>query len=334
MKRVGNLIEKIAELDNLALAAHKAFRGKNRSTEVINYRKNFWENLMVLRSQVLGGTVYVGNYNRFVIFEPKERLICAAPLSQRILHHAIMNVCHEYFDRMLIYDCYASRPRKGLHKAVERTKSLAMHYRYFVKLDFRKYFDSINHSVLKDKLRDMIKDEGLINILFKIIDSYGVDGAGVPIGNLTSQYFANYYLSDLDHMMKEIVKCKVYIRYMDDVIIMGKSKDEIRDRIKKYREYALENLKLHVKPPIVGLTNNGIPFLGYKIYPGRILLGGKAKRRYKKNLNKLNKLFGNGKISETEYAMRLSSSFAFVDFADSKKYRKIIGLNVSRAPIG
>lgn len=227
MKRVGCLIEKIADFDNLALAAYKAFRHKRKSSEIIDYQNHLYENLNNLRCQILSGEIRVGGYRQFTIFEPKERKICAAPLCQRILHHAIMNVCHPYFDNNQIFDSYASRPGKGVHKAVLRVKQFSRNNRYFVKLDFKKYFDSIDHAILKTLLNRIFKDPQLLLIFNIIIDSYDMNGKGIPIGNLTSQYFANYYLSGLDHRMKEVIKIRCYVRYMDDVVIFGRTKEEI-----------------------------------------------------------------------------------------------------------
>ncbi|MDE7388445.1 MAG: RNA-directed DNA polymerase, partial [Muribaculaceae bacterium] len=205
------------------MAAHKAFKGKSQTPEVLKFRRNFMDSIIRLRQEIIYGEVEIGNYNQFIIFEPKQRLICAAPLRQRIMHHAIMNVCHCIFDRQLIYDSYASRPLKGTHRAIQRVREKSVGYRYFVKLDIRKFFDSIDHGVLKSLLRRILKDKKLLQLLDQIIDSYGCE-RGLPIGNLTSQYFANYYLSPLDHYMKEDIKAPVYVRYMDDVIMMAQDK--------------------------------------------------------------------------------------------------------------
>lgn len=321
MKREGCLIDKITSLDNIALAAYKSFRGKQHKSTVIKFRQSFLENIESIRNEILENKVKIGEYHRFTIFEPKERLICAAPLKQRILHHAIMNVCHEIFDKNQIFDSYASRPSKGSHKAVKRLKEILVGYSYFVKLDIRKYFDSIDHSKLKVMLCRMFKDRNVLELFDKIIDSYG-NKKGLPIGNLTSQYFANYYLSLLDHYMKEQVRCKRYVRYMDDVIILAKTRSEIADYKNKYVQFANMELLLDVKPPIIGRINNGIPFLGFKIFRERILLAGKGKRRYKKTVNILNKLFEGERIDEFEYSRRIQSLVAYAKFADSFNFRK------------
>lgn len=315
------MFDRIIEPENLAIAAHKAFRGKSLTNEVKIFRKDFLNNINLLRDDLLTGNLSVGKYHKFVIYEPKERLICAASIRQRIVHHAIMNICHPFFERNLIYDCFASRPGKGTHKAILRLKESIKGYKYYAKLDIRKFFDSINHDILKELLRRLFKDEKLLRLFDKIIDSYGAE-CGLPIGNLTSQYFANYYLSPLDHFMKEEAKVSVYIRYMDDVIILDKDKNRLKENIEFYCQYARNNLKLCVKPPIIGRTCNGVPFLGYKIFAQRILMNGKGKRRYVKAVRVLDELFKKSIITEKEYSARITSYLSYVCFADSYVFRK------------
>lgn len=323
MKRLGNLIEQIADFDNIAFAAYKAFRGKADREDVKKYRRSFNENIQSLSERIRNGSVEVGNYKEFTVFEPKERLISVAPLEQRILHHSIMNVCHDRFERHLIYHSYASRREKGSHKAILNVKDNCRKYRYYVKLDIQKFFYSIDHSILKLLLRRIFKDEILLILFDKIIDSYGGE-FGVPIGNLTSQYFANYYLSFLDHYMLEYAGVSFYVRYMDDVIIMEKEKSKLRNMISLYCDFAAIVLNLKVKPPVVGKSCNGIPFLGYKVFQNRILINGKGKRRYKRNIKRLKELFRKDLITEQEYSQRLNSNIAYVKFADSFKFRSNI----------
>ncbi|MDE6207777.1 MAG: RNA-directed DNA polymerase [Muribaculaceae bacterium] len=310
------------DLDNLVLAAHKAFRHKALAGEVRRYRANLLPNLMELQSAMLDGSVKTGNYREFIIREPKERKISAAPIEQRIMHHAIMNVCHDIFDSQLIYDSFATRPGKGTHCAVWRLRDKMKGYRYYAKLDFRKYFDSIDHDVLRIQLRHIIKDERMLELFDRIIESHGNEGRGVPIGNLTSQYFANYYLSGLDHYMKEVVRANFYIRYMDDVVILDNDRDRLKEMVRHYEAFSAERLKLCIKPPIIGRTCHGVPFLGYRVFSDRILLNGKGKRRFRRNMLKLDKLFDKGSISEEEYASRLGSYVAHACFADSERFRR------------
>ena len=203
MKRVNFLIENVADIDNLRLAFWKARKGKSYSKQVETYRTNLDANLLLLRSQILWGYIEVGNYYYFKIFDPKERQICASAFSEQVLHHALMNVCHPYFERVHIADSYASRKGKGTYAAVERAKDYTHRYPFFLKLDVRKFFESLSHVVMKQQLDNLFKDQQVLSIFSKIIDSYEAHPErGVPIGNLTSQYFANHYLTGLDHFIK------------------------------------------------------------------------------------------------------------------------------------
>src|SRR5574344_1276754 len=228
MKRQGYLTENIADLDNLYEAFRKACRGKLRKQEVLLFRKDLDKNIATLRQQILTGCIDVGHYHLFTIFEPKERKICAAEFKERVLHHAIINVCHDIFDSTLIDTTYATRKGKGVYAAVNKAVQALTKYKYTVKLDVRKYYDNISHDILKTALRRKFKDGYLLLTLDKIIDSYSTqDGRGLPIGNLTSQYFANFYLSSLDHFIKEHLRAPIYIRYMDDMLIAGNSKERL-----------------------------------------------------------------------------------------------------------
>lgn len=323
MKRVGYLKEQIVDLDNIALAAYKTFKGHRYSKDVLVFIDNFLENIVNLKTDLVEETYMIGNYRYFKIFDPKERLICAAHLHERIIHHAIMNVCHEIFDRKQIYDSYASRKDKGTYKALERIKSGTTRFRYYAKLDVRKYFDSIDHSILTDMLRKIIKDKWLLRLLEQIISSYHTEaGKGLPIGNLTSQYFANHYLSGLDHRMKEKTCVKVYVRYMDDVVMLGSSKEEIREFVDDYIEYAESFLKLRIKPVMTGEIKYGIPFLGYRVFPTHLALSGISKRRFRHKLLNYKQLYNEEIIDEATYSLRISQLCAFTKHAESKIFRK------------
>lgn len=322
MKRVGNLWNRIVDLDNIALAAHKAFRGKRMKVEVRDFTKNFHENLTVLRNSLIDGSYSFGDYHYFKIFDPKERQICAAPLKERILHHAVMNVCHEYFDRRLISDTYATRPQKGIYKALERLRRKAVSFEYYAKLDVRKYYDSIHHSVLKSQLRRIFKDKHLLSLFDRLIESYSVGSErGLPIGNLSSQYFANTYLSALDHFMKEKRGIAVYIRYMDDVIMLSNDRVKLKAAVNDFIEYSRTNLLLEIKPPLIGRIRNGVNFLGYRVYPRRMYLSSRSKLRFRKKLLTYTKRLSSGEYSEKEFNQHIVPLTAFCQQAVSRSYR-------------
>lgn len=322
MKRTGYLIERIAETDNLYDAFYKACKGKQCKKEVMRYREHLDDNLSLLRQQILTGEVSVGRYHYFTIFDPKERVICAADFEERVLHHAIVNVCLPYFDRTLIDTTYATRKGKGVYAALDKAISGFSRYRFSLKLDFRKYYDSIDHTVLKAILRRKFKDGILLMIFDRIIDSYSTEAyKGLPIGNLTSQYFANIYLSSLDHYVKECLRAPLYIRYMDDMMIAGNDKEALHNIYRLLNVYATDELHLTLKPPIFSPTKRGQVFLGYKVKPYRCELSGRSKRRFRSKLMEYDKKLSEGIWTEQTYQEHMLPLLAFVQHAQSKDFR-------------
>ena len=316
---------RIAEIDNLLLAYHKAIRGKRGKRSVIEYSQNLCENIYDLRQQLLSNNVKVGCYNYFKIYDPKERLICAASFRERVLHHAIIYVCGKYFERHLIDDTYATRVEKGVYAALDRASIGMRRCNFVAKLDVRKYFDSISHIVLKDKLQRLFKDKALLTLLYDIIDSYSVaDDRGIPIGNLTSQYFANYYLSSLDHYMKEKLGVPVYVRYMDDMLVFGESKECVKRYVLLLKEYIEKELSLTLKPEVINSTRYGVSFLGYSVYRHKLLLNRKSKLRFKRKLLSYTNNFQTTQWDEHMYQQHLLPLLAFVGKAYTKKLRRSV----------
>lgn len=322
MKRTGFLIERIADLDNLYEAFRRACRGKQRKKEVLRFREHFDENIATLRRSILAGNVDVGNYHYFTIYDPKERVICAADFQERVLHHAIINVCHDLFDRTLIDTTYATRKGKGVYAAIDKAVEACSKYAYTAKLDFRKYYDSIDHDTLRSLLRRRFKDRLLLRIFDEIIDSYCVvEGRGLPIGNLTSQYFANAYLSPLDHYAKEVLHARVYIRYMDDILIADNDRSRLKEIVRAFGEQASAQLHLTLKPPMFRRSKEGQTFLGYRILPHHYRLAGRSKKRYRTKLAEYLKNFEQGRWDELTYQEHLLPLTAFVMHAVSRKFR-------------
>ena len=325
MKRAGNLMEKIYDFDNLYNAYYKACRGKLCKSSVQKYSNDLSKNINTLRNELISRKISVGNYHYFQIYDPKLRQICAADFGERVLHHSIMNICHPYFERNLIFDTYATRIGKGTYCAIDKGRYAAKKYEYVAKLDMRKYFDSISHIILKDKLRRLFKDQSLLSLFDLIIDSYeSSPGKGIPIGNLTSQYFANYYLSSLDHYAKEVAKIPVYIRYMDDILLFGNSHKEINEYVQAVIKYASEKDELEVKPPIISKTEKGISFLGYVIYKNKLLLNKRSKMRLKSKMNTYLSLFESNRWSEMIFYNHITPLLSFANKAYTKNLRKVI----------
>ena len=328
MKRVGNLIERIADKENLLEAFYKAQRGKQGKDEVCAYRASLWENIDELQQQIQMTDVHVGNYRTFTIHDPKTREIYATDFSEHVLHHAIMNVCHPYFERHFIYDTYATRPNKGVYKALERARKACVRYDYVVKLDVRKYFDNISHVILKKQLGRIFKDECLMVIFGKIIDSHEVTpGKGLPIGNLTSQYLANFYLSSLDHYVKENLHIPIYVRYMDDMLLLSNSLEGLKNAVDNIRQYLL-SLQLVLKPVVLGRTDCGVSFLGYKLFPHKILLNKASKQRFKNKMKNYSANFNKQIWTERQYKEHIVPLLSFASKAYTKNIRKgsLVGL--------
>ena len=199
MKRAGGLFERVLAYENLRLAFWRASRGKRERDETRAYRQRLDAELVRLRDGLADGSYPVGNYRTFVVYEPKERLICAAPFCERVLHHALMNVCAPLFERWLVADTFACRPGLGQTAALVRGEMLVRRYDWYLKCDIRKYFYSISHDVVAAILRRKFKDRRIVFWFLKILSTYEASpGRGLPIGNLTSQYLANLYLDPLD----------------------------------------------------------------------------------------------------------------------------------------
>ena len=254
-------------------------------------------------------------------------MICAAHIRDRVAHHAICNVLEPILERKLIYDTYACRVGKGAHAAVRRAQEFARRYRYFVKCDVRKFFASVDHATLKSLLRRKLKDAQLLELVNKIIDQPVPEseaGKGMPIGNLTSQHFANSYLSDLDHFIKERLWVKGYLRYMDDFLVFGDDKGELRKTLSAVREFLKERLLLELKEESLLLAPVflGFEFLGFRVFPKLIRVDRKKWTRFKLKVRGLELSYLAGGISEDELALRVSSMVAHVLHADTLAARR------------
>ena len=311
MKRVGNLYEAIAEWENLLHAFYLAARGKRLKSDAVQYEKNLYHNLKFLQTSLFSQNVPLGKYSFFTIYDPKERLICAAPFQDRLLHHAIMNVAEPSFEKMQIYDSYACRKNKGTEAALIRALHFSKQFGYFLKLDIRKYFDSIPHAKVKEILARLFKDKALLNLFDNIVDSYSVrEGYGLPIGNLTSQYFANMYLAVFDRYIKETLKIKGYIRYMDDMLIFQNNMQKSKEVRGNAVNFLAEKLHLTCKEQSLGKTEKGVSFLGFLIKPCGIFLLQKKKKRFKRRFKEYQYKFKSGSWTEEEYSQHITSMLA------------------------
>ncbi len=324
MKRIGCLYEDIYLYPNLCDAFLKASKGRQDDPEVVKFKNNFEKNIKALQKGLMRQSLDIGHYSYFVVRDPKTRLICAASFPERVLHHAIMNICGPVLDTCEIHDSYACRAEKGSHIAVKRAQFFANQYPWYLKLDIRKYFDSIDHHILLKCLDRKIKDQKIVLLLGKILETYhSSEGKGLPIGNLTSQHLANYYLCQFDHWIKEQRKVKGYIRYMDDFVLFRESSEMLKGDLNEIQGYLNQNLKLFLKPGIqLNRSKKGLPFLGYRVFPNKVLLLPSSKKRFIKKLIKYESNYEQGLWTEEKLAKHVTAMIAFIDHADSKGFQR------------
>lgn len=282
------LYPQLCAFENLYHAYRAARQGKRGTAPVADFEREQERELLQLQAELLGEAYTPGPYHSFYIHEPKRRLISAAPFRDRVAHHALCNVIEPIWERRFIFDSYANRVGKGTHRALDRCQQFARRYRYVLQCDLRQFFPSIDHQILRATLARRIHDDAVLCLCDRIL----LSGAGVlseeydmvwfpgddllavgrprglPIGNLTSQFWANVYLDAFDHFVKRELKCPGYLRYVDDFLLFGDDRAELRhwraavdDRLAGLR------LAVHVTRAQVYPTRIGVPFLGFRVYP-------------------------------------------------------------------
>lgn len=332
MKRYKNLYEKVCSFENLHSAFLKARKCKRYRNEILRFSYDLEENLLKLQEELLNQTYRHGSYREFIVTDQKKRHIKAAPFRDRVVHHALCNIIELIFDRGFIYDSYACRKGKGTHKAVERLecfmKSAAAVLRereretnlprqiYCLECDISKYFDSINHKVLLEIIKKKVADKKVIWLIEEILNSSEEKkDTGIPIGNLTSQLFANVYLNELDQFAKHKLRTRYYIRYMDDFLILDFDKrrlHQIKEEIRRFLRRRL-GLELHPKKANIFPAEKGIDFLGYKIYENYKLLRKSTVKRFIKRIKF---------CPQEKFNQSLQSWLAYAEYGNSYKLRQ------------
>ena len=341
MKTYKNLYQKVCKFDNLILAFRKARKGKSKKDYVIRFESNLDKNLRVLQNDLINKTYFPSNLNKFVIRDPKTRTIHASIFRDRIVHHAIINILSPIYEKIFIYDSFASRKTKGTHKAVERFEDFVRKVSgngslikkstsnnsikgYVLKADFKHYFDSINQEILIEILRKKIEDEDLIWLIEKVLENFETDEkVGMPLGNYTSQFFANVYLNELDYYVKHVLKAKYYIRYVDDFVILHKNKKRLEYFLKHINSFLpCLKIKLHKDKTEIHALRNGITFLGYRIFYHYRLLRKRNIRYFMKKLEKNILLYHNKEISEEQLESRINGWLGYAKFGNTFNFRK------------
>jgi RNA-directed DNA polymerase len=308
---------RVCSWDNLLLAYRKASKGKRGHPPAAAFEHRLEDNLLALQAELRDKTYAPGPYHSFYIYEPKRRLISAAPFRDRVVHHALCNVIEPVFERSFIYDSYANRVGKGTHRTLDRCQEFARRYRYVLQCDVEQFFPAIDHAILRGILASKIADEdvlwlvdcilaggvGVLSEEYRMCWFPGDDllaafrPRGLPIGNLTSQFWANCYLNPFDHFVKRELRVKGYLRYVDDLLFFADDKA----RLWEWHEAVvrrLARLRLTIHPwAYPRPVTEGIPFLGFVIYPTRRWLKRRKGIEYRRRLKELLARYAAGEIA-------------------------------------
>ncbi len=341
MKREKDLFREIVAPINLYDAAFKAARGKRSKESVQRFFKNLDGELYFLSTELKTGTYQPGPYRTFTIFDQKPRLISAAPFRDRVVHHALCNVIEPIYERSFIFDSYASRKDKGSHAAVRRFQKFMQGADYVLKCDIRKYFPSIDHEILKTRLRRKIGCKETLWLLDTIIDSSNLQQEaidwflgddllsplhrrrGLPIGNQTSQFLGNVYLDALDHFIKETLQVRRYIRYVDDFVLLADDKATLWEYKTRLDAFLAENLRLrvHAYKHLVQPVTQGTAFLGYRVFPTHRRILPASGYRFARRLRRMSMAYAQGRLTLPKVKQRVAAWIGHAQNANTFRLR-------------
>ncbi len=313
-----HLWPQVTSFDNLLLAFRRAAKGKRSKPVVAAFEYHLEENLLDMQVELREGIYQPGGYSSFTIHDPKRRLISAAPFRDRVVHHALCNVIEPLFERQFIFDTYANRVGKGAHRALDRCTEYMRRFRYVLPLDVVQFFPSIDLAILEAILGKTLADEQVMALCRQVLrsgqgvltgqydmvyfpgdDLFAINrGRGLPIGNLTSQFWANVYLSGFDHFVKRELKCLGYIRYVDDMRLFADDKALLhawKDAVVHYQ--AGLRLTIHAESAQPRPTSTGAPFLGFQVFPDHRRLKRPKVIHARRKLKALARQYASGEIS-------------------------------------
>jgi RNA-directed DNA polymerase len=331
--------------ENLYLAYRKAAKGKRGRVAAAAFEYRLEDNLFQLQDELAAGLYRPGAYSSFTIHEPKRRLISAAPFRDRIVHHALCQLLEPAFEHSFIAHSYANRVGKGTHRAINTCQQWARRYPYVLQCDVRQFFPSIDHAILQRTLHRRIQDSGLRRLIKLILDSgsgvlseeyemvyFAGDDLfaisrprGLPIGNLTSQFWANCYLNEFDHFVNRELGCSAYLRYVDDFLLFAPDKATLQGwRTAVIERQARLRLTLHEGRAQVYPTTHGIPFLGFVVYPHHRQLKRRKGIDYRMRLRRMLTAYQRKRIGRAAIDHSVRGWINHVRFADTWGLRRTI----------
>jgi retron-type reverse transcriptase len=332
MKIYKNIFNKIVSLENLFSAWDKFKNNKQKKRDVQRFEWQLEENIFQLHRDLKSRSYKHGAYTSFYIRDPKQRHIHKAIVRDRILHHAVFSVLNPIFEPTFISNSFSCRIGKGTHngidildKTLRQISSNGFKPCFALKCDIKKFFETVDHSILSSIIRKRIKDADTMWLLEEIIESFTsqystlFERKGLPIGNLTSQLFANIYLNEFDQFIKHKLKVKHYIRYTDDFVIVAENKLYLENLIPPIRSFLSDKLALELHPKKITIRkfHQGIDFLGYIVLPHHRLLRTKTRQRIFRKLKKRIDEYKMGVISEQTLEQSLQSYLGVFSHADT-----------------
>ena len=335
-----SIFEGIISLENLFFAWDDFKDGKRKKRDVQEFGYNLEENIFQLHSELKTKTYEHSDYTAFYVRDPKLRRINKACVKDRILHHAVFRIFYHVFDKIFIFDSYSCRIEKGTHRAINRLNKFARKASknntracYALKCDIRKFFDSIDQNILIGLVKNEIKNADAVWLVEKIIKSFSTaPGKGLPLGNITSQLFANIYLNELDRFAKHELKVKYYLRYSDDFLIISENREYLEKIIPEISRLLNEKLKLslHSDKIIIRKWSQGVDFLGYVSFPRHRILRTKTKRRVFKKIETLARQVKDNKISEKSFNQSLQSYLGMLKHCNAYGVKKELEALISK----
>lgn len=342
--KIKNVFDVIFSMDNLYQALEDASKGRRYNKDVLIYNLDTWALLNELRQEVLNGTYRIDRYYIFYIYEPKKRMIMSISFRHRVIQWAIYRVINPMLVKGYIEDSYGCIPGRGSLSAMQRLKYWLEQVDkkegqwFYLKLDISKYFYRVSHRVLKQILAKKIKDQRLLDVLYGIIDCehtpFGLPAGcspgdvpleerlydvGMPIGNLLSQVFANLYLDALDQYCKRVLRIHCYIRYMDDVIILSDNKAQLHNWKGSIEKFLLEELELNLnKKTCIRPISQGIEFVGYRLWPDRVVIRKSTSLRIKRALKGLQVKYSRYEVTLQDVTETLQSYLGMLEHCDSE----------------
>lgn len=322
------LFQELVSWDNLNIAWANFRLGKTKKLDTIEFRSNLRSNLNAIQKELKSKTYKHSKYATFYVKDPKLRKINKACVKDRIVHHALFRKLYYIFDRAFIFDSYSCRIKKGTHRAVRRLNDFFKKESqnntkicWALKCDIRKFFDNIDQKILINLIRQRVKDKNVIWLIEVILKSFE---NGLPLGNITSQLFANIYLNQLDQFVKHRLRVKYYIRYSDDFVILNVNKQCLENLISQIDKFLQDTLKLslHSNKIVIKKYYQGIDFLGYVSFPSYIILRLKTKKRILKKIKSKIKDWKSGKLEYQSFNQSMQSYLGVLKHCNSEKIKK------------